>query len=328
MIKQLYWCVLTFALTAVPTGSLAQTQFDDAVRADVVNRALDALEKGYVFPDVAAAMTRAVRVAEQAGRYRGITTPAAFAEALSTDLRAVSHDVHLRVIFRGGENGPNPSGPRPNAPRQSASHKRLDGNLGYLKLPNFPPAEEIAPDINAAFKELNDTDALIIDLRDNGGGSPEGVMYLAGFLMKEKTLVARIYSRLQNDTTEMWTRDVPGPKYLNKPVYILTSRRTFSAAEAAAYHLKHLGRAKTVGDTTGGGAHRITGQDLGHGFMMSVPGTRPINVVTGGDWEGTGVIPDIAVPTERALNAAQLAALRSLPAIPARTKAIHKLEQE
>ena len=153
-------------------------------------------------------------------------------------------------------------------------------------------------------------------------------MYLAGYLMKQRTLMARIYSRPDNDTTELWTEEVKGPRYLDKPVYVLTSRRTFSAAEAAAYHLKHFGRVLTVGDTTGGGAHRVSGADVGNGFVLSVPVTRPINVVTGGDWEGTGVIPDIAVPADRALISAQLAALRKLPSTPERVALIARLEKQ
>jgi C-terminal processing protease CtpA/Prc len=153
-------------------------------------------------------------------------------------------------------------------------------------------------------------------------------MYLAGYLFPERTLIARIYSRPDDTTTEMWTADVPGQKYLGKNVYILTSRRTFSAAEAAAYHLKAFGRAKVVGDTTGGGAHRINGVDLNDRFVMAVPITRPTNVRTGTDWEGVGVIPDIAVSTERALVTAQLAALRALPTTAERERVIAELEKE
>ena len=125
----------------------------------------------------------------------------------------------------------------------------------------------------------------------------------------------------------MWTADVPGAKYLGKEVYVLTNRRTFSAAEAAAYHLQAFGRAKVVGDTTGGGAHRVIGVDLTDRMAMFVPVTRPTNVRTGTDWEGVGVIPDIAVDAERALAAAHLAALRALPTTPERARVIVELEK-
>jgi hypothetical protein len=324
--SRLSWPALAFALALAPYPACAQAKLDEAARTEVINRVLAALGKGYVFPDIAAAMERAVRAAEASGQYRLIADPAEFAAALMRDLQAVSHDRHLRVVYRGGAR---PQGnPAPNPVPQPVSHEKLEGNIGYLKILGFPPAERIGPQIDAAFKELSGTDALIIDLRQNGGGSPDGVMYMAGYMLPRRTLIARIYSRPENDTTEMWTHAVPGPLYLDKPVYVLTSRRTFSAAEAAAYHLKHLGRVLTVGDTTGGGAHRVTGENVGHGFSVAVPITRPINVVTGGDWEGSGVIPDLAVAAEQALIEAQLAALRKLPASDDRAALIRKLEQQ
>ena len=311
-------------LLAAPIAGSAQKPLDEDVRAAVLKRVLDALDKGYVFPDVAAAMARAARTAESAGKYRTITDPQAYAQALTEDLRAISHDGHLRVVYRTpGGNQQQGGGPPPQ--RTLVSHERLEGNIGYIKLLGFPPPQIIGPPLDAAFSALANTDALIVDLRENGGGAPTGAMYLAGYLMKQRTLMARIYSRPDNETTEMWTEEVKGARYLDKPVYVLTSRKTFSAAEAAAYHLKHIGRVQTVGDTTGGGAHRINGADVGNGFMVSVPMTRPINVVTGGDWEGTGVIPDIAVPAERALVSAQLAALRKLPPSAERAALIRKL---
>ncbi len=133
----------------------------------------------------------------------------------------------------------------------------------------FPPPERLAPELASAMHEVEATDALIIDLRDCPGGSPDGVMQLAGYLIPERTLVARIYSRPDDQTTEMWTTVVPGAHY-----------------------------------------------------SAPVPITRPINVVTGGDWEGTGVQPDIAVPGADALRAAQLAALRALPSTPIREAAL------
>jgi C-terminal processing protease CtpA/Prc len=114
-------------------------------------------------------------------------------------------------------------------------------------------------------------------------------------------------------------------KYLDKQVYVLTDRRTFSAGEAAAYHLQAFGRAKIVGDTTGGGAHRVVGAEVNDRFVLFVPITRPTNVKTGTDWEGVGVIPDMPVNPERALVVAQLAALRALPRTPERDRVITTL---
>ena len=124
----------------------------------------------------------------------------------------------------------------------------------------------------------------------------------------------------------MWTTEVKGPHYPGD-VFILTSKQTFSAAEAFSYHLKHLGRVKTVGESTGGGAHRVRTENLLHGFKIVIPFTRPIHVITNSDWEGDGVQPDIIVSAEDALRAAKLAALRSLPTTPEREQLIEKLDK-
>src|SRR5262249_22705679 len=146
--------------------------------------------------------------------------------------------------------------------------ERLAGNVGYLRINGFPSPDAIGPPLDRAMTELSGTGALIIDLRTNGGGDPAGAMYLAGVFFEQPTLGARVYSRQGDTTTEMSTAAVAGPRYLSKPVFILTSRRTFSAGEAAAYHLKHVAHAITVGEPSGGGAHRIRGVDLNERFTM------------------------------------------------------------
>jgi C-terminal processing protease CtpA/Prc len=159
-------------------------------------------------------------------------------------------------------------------------------------------------------RAVANTHALILDLRTNRGGSGDGMLYLAGYFFATPTVVARLYSRDPDDTTVLRTSDVGGPRYLDRPLYILTSRRTFSAGEAAAYHLKYSAHARTVGDTTGGGAHRMRSVDLNEDFMLLLPYTRVANAVTNGDWERTGVVPDIAVPAANALDTAYAVALR------------------
>ena len=298
-----------------------------AERTAVVSRAADELDRGYVFVDAGRKMAEHLRHRLAEGAYATITDAQAFAETLTRDVRSVNDDGHLRIVVRnplsGGGGGRGP-GPRPTAVEGT---ERLAGNVGYVRVNGFPSAEEIGPPLDRAMTELKDTGALIVDLRTNGGGDPAGAMYLAGFFFDKPTLMARIYSRQGDTTTEMSTGDVKGPRYLGKPVFILTSHRTFSAGEAAAYHLKHVAHAITVGEPSGGGAHRIRGVDLNDRFSMSLPYTRPINVVTNGDWETTGVTPEIPSTAEAALSVAHLAALRKLPPSPERDAAIRDLER-
>ena len=293
-----------------------------AEQQEIVQKIVRELREKYVFPEAGNKMASALESKQREGGYKSVTAPEAFAKALTQDMQDSSHDRHLRV----GYNDPAPSGappPRPASPVDDP--KRLEGNIGYINIHGFPGPEQFSGPFERAMKELANADAIIVDLRANGGGSPQSVMFAAGFFIPKKTLVARIYSRPDDSTTEMWTTEVPGPHY-SKELYILTSRRTFSAAEAMAYHMKALGRAIVVGEPSGGGAHRVQGVNLGKGFVMFVAFTRPTNVITGTDWEGTGVIPDIAVAVDHAIDAAQAAALKKLPPTKERTALITKLE--
>jgi enterochelin esterase-like enzyme len=188
--------------------------------------------------------------------------------------------------------------------------KVMPGNIGYLKLDVIPTPEVLAPALDRAMKAVANTRALILDLRTNRGGSGDGMLYLGGYFFATPTIVAHLYSRDPDDTTIMRTADVGGPRHLDRPLYILTSHRTFSAGEAAAYHLKYSAHATTVGDTNGGGAHRMRSVDLNEDFMLLLPYTRVSNAVTHGDREGTGVVPDVAVPSATALATAYALALR------------------
>jgi hypothetical protein len=168
----------------------------------------------------------------------------------------------------------------------------------------------------AAMNFLANTDALIIDLRRNGGGQPEMVALLSSYLFDQRAHLNDIYSRFDNRTQEYWTRDtVAGKRYgESKPVYVLTSKRTFSGAEEFAYNLKNLKRATVIGEVTGGGAHPVRPHRLTDHFMIGVPFARAINPITQTNWEGVGVTPDIDTTAEQALKVAHLAALKNLMA--------------
>jgi hypothetical protein len=297
---------------------------DGAMRSEVIDGALRALADAYVFPDMARAMTDTIRARQQRGEYEPISSGRELAERLTAHLREVSRDQHLSValIPPGPPLPPPPPGgaqtleerQRTIAGRQNfgfARVERLAGNVGYLDLRAFMPPALAAETATAAMTFLSSSDALIVDLRQNGGGDPTMVAFLTSYLFGRRAVhLNDFYSRPTNETRASWTLAyVPGRRLPDADVYVLTSSRTFSGAEEFAYNLKHLKRATIVGETTGGGAHTVGGRRINDRFAIMVPSGRPINAVTKSNWEGVGVEPDVKMAGDQALKGAHLLAL-------------------
>ncbi len=190
--------------------------------------------------------------------------------------------------------------------------ERLAGNIGYLDLRRFPIPANAGPAIAAAMELVAGTYALIIDLRRNGGGSPEGVVFWCSYLLTEQpTHLSDIFHADTGETRQFWALPyVPGTRYVDRPVYVLTSSHTFSGGEDFCYTLQALGRAQVVGETTGGGAHPTRSFRISPAVHIAIPFARSINPVTGTNWQGTGVVPDVAVPAEQVYDVAYGLALR------------------
>jgi retinol-binding protein 3 len=330
--------VLTLACIVFPKQTPAQQPasqpdltIDGATRTKVIEAILKRLNNAYVFPEVAKKMESEINQRVSTGEYNSLTSAREFARKLTEDLQSVSKDKHLRVGYSHEvipEGGPRRE---PTAEEKEESKReynwmnhgfnkveRLRGNTGYLEFWGFFDADIGADTVAAAMNFVADTDALIIDLRNNGGGNPEMVALVCSYLFgPEPVHLNDLYWREGNRTDEFWTRkEVAGKRYLNKDVYVLTSKRTFSGAEEFAYNLKNLKRATIVGETTGGGAHPGQGVRLHEHFRMFVPTGRAINPITKTNWEGTGVKPDVDVPSDQALIVARLMALKkSLPSL-------------
>jgi C-terminal processing protease CtpA/Prc len=156
------------------------------------------------------------------------------------------------------------------------------------------------------------TEALIIDLRGNHGGSPHGVVFWCSYLFPDAdTHLSDIFDASTGETRQFWTLPyVPGLRYLDRPVYLLTSHETFSGGEDLAYSLQAQGRVTVLGEVTGGGAHPTRPVPISATMMMGVPFARSVNPVTGTNWQGTGVVPDVSVPADEAYDVAYGTALR------------------
>jgi C-terminal processing protease CtpA/Prc len=190
--------------------------------------------------------------------------------------------------------------------------ERLDGNVGYIDLRRVAMAANAGPAIAAAMELVAGTYALILDLRHNGGGSPDGVALWCSYLLTEEpTHLNDIFHADTGETRQFWALPyVPGTRYVDRPVYVLTGRHTFSGGEELCYNLQALGRAELIGETTGGGAHPTRGYPISRAVMIGIPFARSVNPVTGTNWEGTGVTPDVAVPEDEAYDVAYAKALR------------------
>jgi hypothetical protein len=311
-----------------PRDNRPDLTIDAATRTEVIDTAIRQLNERYVFPDLAKKMEQALRDRAARKEYDSVTSAKQFAELLTTHLQEVSRDKHIRVFYSvepvpEDREDAEPSAEQREQYRQFGRRvnygferiERLPGNIGYVDLRGFMEAnEESAQTVAAAMNFLNNTEAIIFDLRKNGGGQPQMVALISSYLFGEQPVhLNSLYWRKGNRTDEFWTlKEVAGKRYGNKDVYILTSNRTFSAAEEFTYNLKNLKRATIIGETTGGGAHPGGGVKLARNFAMFVPTGRAINPISKTNWEGTGVKPDVEVPADQALKTAHVAALRKV----------------
>jgi C-terminal processing protease CtpA/Prc len=332
---QLRLPIFAFALAIIvipPTPSRAQPPFVDdkdftiaaAERDQLLDRIAKELQDAYVFPELADKMVADLKA--KRSEYEKITSGPALAAKLTTNLQAISKDKHVRVRASATP-FPKPPKDGPSAAERDRAKEfgrrmngaivkmeRLPGNIGYLDIRNFMQPEAVAEPMAAAMDFLARTDAMILDLRKNGGGSPKGVALVCSYFFAEEPVhLNSLYWRKGDRTEEFWTlKTVAGKRYVGKDLYVLTSSRTFSGAEECAYNLQTQKRATIVGETTGGGAHPGGMVPLGERFIAFIPTGRAINPITKTNWEGTGVKADVACTADQALDVAHQAAIKKL----------------
>jgi len=305
---------------------------DAKKQAEIIDSVSAALNEVYVFPDVAAKMADYLRRRYKDKAYKDLTDVREFTAALTEDLREISKDLHLRVgfvpddeieFFLDRDSLSDEDAERirqEELRRQRYSNfnfekvERMSGNVGYLKFNSFAEAEYAGATAVAALNFLANCDALIIDLRDNGGGNPSMIQLITSYFFEEPVHLNSFYIRTQDSIQQFWTQSfVQGPRMTDVELYVLTSSYTFSGAEEFTYNLKNLDRATIVGETTGGGAHPVNRRLFANlNVAMSLPFGRAINPVTGTNWEGTGVEPHMQVPRDEALDVAYVEALKKL----------------
>ena len=265
------------------------------------------MRERYVFPEVGEKTATKMSAALAAGQYDALTNPAALARRLSTDAAAIAHDKHIKVWSTTEQPRRSGSAARPRAEAGVTRADKLAGGIGYIEVISFPPAQVSKWTVDRAMSSLAGSRALIIDVRRNGGGDPQAVSYLVSFLIPPDQPINDIVSRVEktNTFTRKSYRSVPTPvTFAGVPIFVLTSKNTFSGGEEFAYDVQALKRGTLIGEVTGGGANPVSSNDLGHGVVAMIPFGRAENPVTKTNWEGLGVQPNKSVLASDALRVA------------------------
>ena len=298
----------------------------------ILDKISSLLEKNYLFAEIGKEIGDYLQEQLNDNKYQVMTDPDSFAKQITSDLRQINQDKHLLLVYdpqkvkdlKTEESEPSEEELKEIELRRIEYGRRnnfgfrkveiLDGNVGYLDLRSFQSTDYAASTALGALSFLSNSDAVIIDLRDNYGGSASMYLFLTSYFFDSDMVhLSDMINRRSEFTQQFWTLPyVPGKRLPKVDLYILTSKRTFSAAEEFAYDLQSLKRAVIVGEATGGGAHLTTRIVVDDNFYMFMPFAGSRNPITNTNWEGAGVTPDVEVTEETALDTAYLLALRNL----------------
>ena len=303
-------------------SSIAHAQANSApltkeARIAFVENVSKLLNENYVFPDIAGQIEKHLKDRLASGAFDNLTVANEFAAVMTKELQSISHDKHMRVNVRRGTPGtPNV---RPNPIVQNYERtkdlerinygftkvEKLDDNVGYLDLTGFPSLVSAKEYADLAMKFLSTADALIIDLRRNGGGNPDLIQYVCSYFFEKPTHINSLYYRAANQTTDFITFEkVDGKKMHDIPLFLLTGAYTFSGGEEFAYDIQTQKRGTLIGETTGGGANPGGMFPVTAALVIFIPTGRAINPVTKTNWEGVGVVPEIKCSADKALETA------------------------
>jgi hypothetical protein len=320
-------------LLAGPTPTLGQAPavpgLSAAERGAALKAITAALEQSYVFPDMRPKLVERLRQSEKSGRYE-VDDPRAFADRITEDLRDVAHDRHLSIRFAPTEYAAATAAPAGNQGSEElerrqalrdhyglAELKILPGNIRYLRISGFEwVRDETGAAYDDAMRFLKDGDAIIIDLRGNGGGSAAAVQYLTSHFLPADTLLVTFLQDSAAPSQSRTLNYLPAGRLQGKPLYVLIDGGVASAAEEFAYHVQQFKLGELVGAGTAGAANNNRFVPIAPGFMLSVSFGRPVHAVSHTNWEGVGIKPSVETPPAQALDVAQSLALTRLAQAP------------
>ncbi|MDQ4120737.1 MAG: S41 family peptidase [Acidobacteriota bacterium] len=320
------WFVLVLALSLVSAAVGQQTTISEEFRGETIKSILQLLKDKYAYPEIAQKMETAIREKQKRGEYDSISDGDKLAAKITADLRSVFDDKHLKLSY-SAQPIPVNSGKAgaPSAEEIERARRRqrrenfglakveiLKGNVGLIQLNYFAPLDWASDTLAAGMNVVVNTDALIFDVRSNTGSYDiDTVPFVCSYLFDKPIQISDIFSREANETRQLWTyAKVPGKKFLDKPVFILTSRKTASGAEAFVSGLKRLNRAVLVGETTMGATMPGMSHRVNEHFSIWISTGRGASASAGN--ENKGISPDFSIAPEKALNAAYLQALNQI----------------
>lgn len=293
--------IITFIVISFSFNAYSQSN-----NSTVVKQLADSLQKLYVYKDQGVAMSSVLRSNLISNKYDQLQGEA-LASTLEKDLREIVNDKHLSIYF-GQPKGSGKKRTIPNYNHSISESRILDGNIGYFEITLFrQPDIALREYLSKQLNRLKNTKSIIIDLRNNGGGSPECVQLLASYFIDYEPgkLLNTIEYQGYDITNEYFVlENLEGERMSDKKLYLLTSNYTFSAGEGFAYLIQTHNRGLIIGETTGGGAHPVNFYPMENGIIAKIPIGRSINPITGTNWEAVGVIPDVSVPETDALKKA------------------------
>ena len=302
----------------------AQTEEAKISRADceeAIDKICNLLVQEYIFPIKADSCSHFLRVQLKNGKYDNATNSEDLAKLLTIDLKKISRDEHMNVTVKR-QNTVEEANPESSYYDQISASidfsnlfrkyncafykvEHLKGNIGYLDLRGFHPVEFARKTAKNAMGFLSGSNAIIIDLRKSLGGDPATVQLLISYFLDSGIHYASTEWKGETELDESWTlEEIDGTRMLDVPLIILTGEKTRSAAEAFTYILQSQKRAKIIGARTIGAGNIGDVFSIDERFEIFIPYGRPICQITLTNWDSKGVIPDIIVQENEALEIA------------------------
>lgn len=318
--KKIFLLSLWLLLTSISINA-QKDSIDEKMKSETIKQVATMLEEKYVLPEVGKKYSEHLLTLLSQDHYTLITSGEQLAKQIESDLKEVRIDLHLKVSYnpqrvknmREAENKSDEEKQKNKELQLVTEQKKnfgakelkiLPGNIGYFRLDEFP-GEAGSETLISALSFLQYSDAIILDLRENGGGNPEMIMLMGSYFFEEDNSVffSSFFHRIRDKTYQHRSFFyVPGKRIPKTKLYILISKNTFSAAEGFAYDFKQIKRATIVGEKTKGAAHVANPFIVNEYFLLTLPFAKPINPITNSSWEGTGVEPDIPCEAEHAID--------------------------